>query len=88
MTTPPPNPNAALIKAAEDFAAKVKTFDGSDPIAHSALLKEADNLRFLLESPFDRMMKQWEHVSSVPLFLKMKMKMRMCDRNVETNVLC
>lgn len=60
VSDPGPNPNAELIKAADEFAAAVKQFNG-DPIAQSKLLKEADRLRFLLESPFDRMMKQWEH---------------------------
>ncbi len=58
----PPGPNAELIKAADDFAAAVKQFKG-DQTEQMKLLKEADRLRYLLESPFDKMMKQWEHVS-------------------------
>lgn len=57
-----PSQNAELIKAADEFAAAVKQFNG-DQLAQMKLLKQADNLRFLLESPFDKMMKQWEHVS-------------------------
>ncbi|KUJ18488.1 o-methyltransferase-like protein [Mollisia scopiformis] len=59
-----PGPNAELIKAADEFAAAVKNFDG-DAMAQMKLLKEADRLRFLLESPFDRMMKQWESTSVI-----------------------
>ena len=59
---PPPGSNAELIKAADEFAAAARQFNG-DQNAQMKLLGEADRLRFLLESPFDRMMKQWEHVS-------------------------
>ncbi|KAE8443020.1 hypothetical protein EG329_002414 [Mollisiaceae sp. DMI_Dod_QoI] len=60
----PPGPNAELIKAADDFAAAVKQFKG-DQTEQMKLLKEADRLRYLLESPFDKMMKQWEHTSVI-----------------------
>ncbi|KAF8860842.1 S-adenosyl-L-methionine-dependent methyltransferase [Acephala macrosclerotiorum] len=62
--TPPQGPNAELIKAAEDFAAAVKQFDGNQN-EQMRLLKEADKLRFLLENPFDRIMKQWEDTSVI-----------------------
>ncbi|CZR68915.1 related to O-methyltransferase B [Phialocephala subalpina] len=62
MAAPPPppsGPNQELIKAAKEFAAAAERFDGSQN-EQMRLLKEADTLRYLLESPFDRMMKQWE----------------------------
>lgn len=61
--TPPSGPNVELIKLAEDFAAAVKNFDGNQN-EQMRLLKEADKMRFLLENPFDRIMKQWEDVSA------------------------
>ena len=58
-----PGKNAELVEAAEAFAAAVKHFDG-DPAEQMKLLKQADKLRFLLETPLDTVMKQWELVSS------------------------
>jgi pyridoxine/pyridoxamine 5'-phosphate oxidase len=54
--------NAELIQAAEAFALAVKNFDG-DPSEQMKLLKQADKLRFLIETPLDTIMKQWEMVS-------------------------
>ena len=54
-----PGPNAELIAAASEFAAAVKDFNG-DPVRQRQLLKEADRLRLLLETPMDTLMKQWE----------------------------
>jgi hypothetical protein len=54
--------NAELIEAAEAFAAAVKKFDG-DPSEQIKLVKQADKLRFLVETPLDTVMKQWEMVS-------------------------
>ncbi|KAF4626200.1 hypothetical protein G7Y89_g11964 [Cudoniella acicularis] len=58
-----PGKNPELIAAADEFAAAVKEFDGN-PAEQMRLLKQADKLRFLLESPMDPIMKQWE-VSSL-----------------------
>lgn len=63
-TVSKPGQNAELIKAEDEFAAAARQFNG-DPISQMKLLKGADNLRYLLESPPDRMMKQWEHVSEM-----------------------
>jgi pyridoxine/pyridoxamine 5'-phosphate oxidase len=54
--------NDQLIQAAEAFALAVKNFDG-DPSEQMKLLKQADKLRFLVETPLDTVMKQWEMVS-------------------------
>lgn len=54
--------NDNLIQAAEAFALAVKNFDG-DPSEQMKLLKQADKLRFLVETPLDTVMKQWEMVS-------------------------
>lgn len=54
--------NDELIQAAEAFALAVKNFDG-DPSEQMKLLKQADKLRFLVETPLDTVMKQWEMVS-------------------------
>lgn len=51
--------NPELIKAAEEFTAAVKNFDG-DPSEQMNLLKQTDKLRSLIETPFDTVMKQWE----------------------------
>ncbi|KAH7381074.1 o-methyltransferase-like protein [Cadophora sp. MPI-SDFR-AT-0126] len=59
MASPLPGPNAELIAAASEFAAAVKDFNG-DPVKQRQLLKEADRLRLLLETPMDTLMKQWE----------------------------
>ncbi|CZR57284.1 related to O-methyltransferase B [Phialocephala subalpina] len=45
--------------ARPDFAAVVKEFNG-DPVKQRQLLKEADQLRLMLETPMDVLMKQWE----------------------------
>ena len=52
-------PNAELIAAASEFAAAVKEFNG-DPVKQRQLLKDADRLRILLETPMDVLLKQWE----------------------------
>jgi hypothetical protein len=57
-----PGKNAELVQAAESFASAVKDFDG-DPSEQMKLLKQADKLRSLLETPLDTVMKQWELVS-------------------------
>ena len=49
--------NAELIRAAEEFAESVKAFDG-DASVQMKLLKQADKLRFLLETPMETIMKQ------------------------------
>jgi hypothetical protein len=54
--------NPELIQAAEAFAAAVKNFDGN-PSEQMKLLKQADKLRFLIETPLDAVMKQWEMVT-------------------------
>jgi hypothetical protein len=54
-------PNAELIQAANDFASAAKGFTG-DPSDQMKLLKQADKLRLLVESPLDTVMKQWEMV--------------------------
>jgi hypothetical protein len=61
--------NAELIQAAEAFALAVKNFDG-DPSEQMKLLKQADKLRFLVETPLDTVMKQWEMVSDCSLSIK------------------
>lgn len=53
---------AELIKAAESFTLAVKSFDGN-PAEQMSLLKQADKLRFMIETPIDTVMKQWEMVS-------------------------
>jgi hypothetical protein len=65
-----PGKNAELVQAAEVFAAAVKNFDG-DPSEQMKLLKQADKLQFLLETPLDTVMKQWELVSSYISLFKM-----------------
>jgi hypothetical protein len=62
METSSPNPNAELIAAASEFAAAVKEFDGN-PVKQRQLLKEADRLRILLETPMDVLNKQWEMIA-------------------------
>lgn len=57
-----PGHKAELIEAAENFAAAVKNFNG-DPSEQMKLLKQADKLRFLVETPLDTVMRQWETVS-------------------------
>jgi hypothetical protein len=47
-----PENKAQLVQAAEAFAAAVNNFDG-DASKQTKLLKQADKLRFLLETPFD-----------------------------------
>jgi hypothetical protein len=59
MELPHLGPNAKLIAAASEFAAAVKEFNG-DPVKQRQLLKEADRLRILLETPMDVLLKQWE----------------------------
>lgn len=59
MEASPQAPNAELIAAASGFAAAIKDFNG-DPIKQRQLLKEAERLRTLLETPMDALMKQWE----------------------------
>lgn len=51
--------NEALIAAADSFATAVKSFNG-DPMQQRQLLKEAEGLRMMLETPMDTLMKQWE----------------------------
>lgn len=51
--------NTELIAAAEQFAAAVKDFNG-DPLKQRGLLRQADKLRLLLETPMDVLTKQWE----------------------------
>lgn len=53
--------NTELIQAAQAFALAVKDFDG-DPAEQMKLLKQADKLRFLIETPLDTVMRQWEMV--------------------------
>ena len=62
MEPSPPSPNAELIAAASEFAAAVKEFNG-DPVKQRQLLKEADRLRILLETPMDVLNKQWEMIA-------------------------
>ena len=61
MEPSPPGPNAELIAVASEFAAAVKEFNG-DPVKQRQLLKEADRLRILLETPMDVLNKQWEMI--------------------------
>ena len=56
--------NTELIQAAEAFALAVKEFDG-DPAEQMKLLKQADKLRFLIETPLDTVMRQWEMVGDL-----------------------
>jgi hypothetical protein len=62
MEPSPPSPNAELIAAASEFAVAVKEFNG-DPVKQRQLLKEADRLRILLETPMDVLNKQWEMIA-------------------------
>lgn len=55
-----PTPKEELVRLAAEFAEAVKDFDGVDHASHLRLLKQADKLRFLLETPMDVLMKQWE----------------------------
>jgi high-affinity K+ transport system ATPase subunit B len=54
----PMSPHTELIEAISSFAAAVKEFKGGDHAEHLRLLKQADKLRFLLETPMDVLMKQ------------------------------
>jgi hypothetical protein len=54
--------NQELIELAGELAAAVQDFDGN-PIIQRQLLQQADKLRFLLETPQDPIMRQWETVS-------------------------
>ncbi|KAK3686895.1 hypothetical protein LTR37_019337, partial [Vermiconidia calcicola] len=53
---------AALVKAAEEFLAAAKSFDG-DQLARMSLTKQADNLRYLSEDAFGTIYRQWDSVS-------------------------
>lgn len=57
--------NAALVKAAEDFLAAAKSFNG-DPIARMSLTRQADNLRLQAEDGMGTIMRQWDQVSGLP----------------------
>ncbi|KAK5131067.1 hypothetical protein LTR08_001353 [Meristemomyces frigidus] len=50
-----------LVKAAEDFLASVKNFDGN-PIARAALVKQADNLRYHSEDGFGTILRQFDGI--------------------------
>lgn len=52
---------AVLVKAAEDFLAAAKNFDGN-PLARAALMKQADNLRYYSEDSFGTILRQWDSV--------------------------
>lgn len=52
---------AVLVKAAEEFLAAAKKFDGS-PLARTALMKQADNLRYYSEDAFGTILRQWDSV--------------------------
>lgn len=54
--------NTALIKAAEDFLAAAKNFNG-DPVARAGLMKQADNLRWYSEDAGGTLFRQWDSVS-------------------------
>ena len=54
--------NTALVKAAEDFLAAAKGFNG-DPIARTELMKQADNLRYYSEDAGGTLFRQWDTVS-------------------------
>lgn len=56
--------NNALVRAAEDFLAAAKGFNG-DPLARMALVKQADNLRYQAEDGFGTIMRQFDQVCSV-----------------------
>lgn len=58
-----PNDKATLVKAAEEFLAAAKSFDG-DPGARAALTKQADNLRYYSEDGFGTILRQWDSVRS------------------------
>jgi hypothetical protein len=55
--------NAQLIAAAEEFTAAVKAFNG-DPVEQTKLVKQADKLMFMVQTPMDVIMQQWEMVNS------------------------
>lgn len=55
MAQPDQTLNLELIAAASKFAEDVKTFNG-DPVKQRQLLKEADRLRLMLETPMDVLM--------------------------------
>lgn len=56
---------AAIIKAAEDFLAAAKKFDG-DPILRTELTKKADNLRWYSEDAGGALFRQWDTVCKLP----------------------
>lgn len=53
--------NTALIEAANALAESAKNFTG-DPSDQMKLLRQTDNLRLLIESPYDVVIKQVEMV--------------------------
>lgn len=63
---PGPSKNSELIKAADDFAALVKQYDG-DRSTQLNLLRQADRLRILLESPLDTIFRTNESVRTLDL---------------------
>jgi pyridoxine/pyridoxamine 5'-phosphate oxidase len=58
--------NAELVQAAEAFTVAAKSFNG-EPSAQMKLLKQADELRLMLETPLDTVMRQWELVSGLAI---------------------
>jgi hypothetical protein len=58
--------NLELAQAAEDFTKSVKEFNG-DPLVQMKLLKQAEKLRFMLETPMDKIMKQAEVVGNLTI---------------------
>lgn len=73
MSVPDPGKNAELVAAADEFAAAVRRLDEGDAAEQMRLLKQADKLRVLLESPMDTIMKQWELVSYMGTFENLPM---------------
>ena len=57
----PATDKTALIKAAEDFLATAKKFDG-DPVARTELTKKADDLRRYSEDAGGALFRQWDTV--------------------------
>jgi hypothetical protein len=57
--------SAQLVKAAEEFLAAAKIFNG-EPDARAALVKQADNLRYYAEDGFGTIFRQWDHVRIIP----------------------
>jgi len=53
--------NFELVKAAEEFLASAKAFDGN-PIARMGLAKQADNLRYHAEDGLGTMLRQWDQL--------------------------